>query len=227
MENAPPNDMRPQAPPPTNQRLHRPVPAGATLGRMKVAYSTDVRLVLKETRKFMWGVIFGGMICSAIVYAGWMFYLKDFHPEIPLKILCIPLAGPMVVTFGALFLYRHRIFDGRKQAVISRQMLWKPRIEPKDAFKHVQVTILTPNAKRREMVEVRLERPAKTGAPEVIGMLRTSKKRCLALLFAADEISRLLDLPLKVTGDSVEGGPEVCRTLEELERYKQMFKAAA
>ena len=96
-----------------------------------------------------------------------------------------------------------------------------------DAFKHVQVTVLTPSAKRREMVEVRLDRPAKTGAPEIIGCLRTSKRRCLALLHAADEISRLLDLPLKVTGDSVEGSPEICRCLEELERYKQMFKAAA
>jgi hypothetical protein len=227
MESAPTFDPRPQAPPPTNLRLHRPVPAGATLGRMIVSSSTPVRLVLKETRKFMWGVIFGGMICSAIVYAGWMFYLKEFRPTIPLKILVIPLAGPMVVTFGALFLYRHRIVDGRRQGIISRRMFWKPVFESKDAFKHVQVTVLTPSNKRREMVEVRLERPAKTGAPEVIGMLRTSKSKCLALLLTADEISRLLDLPLKVTGDSVEGGPEVCRTLEELERYKQMFKAAA
>jgi hypothetical protein len=58
-------------------------------------------------------------------------------------------------------------------------------------------------------------------------MLRTGKRRCLALLWAADEISRLLDLPLKVTGDSVEGSPEVCQALDELERYKQMIKAAA
>jgi len=225
MESAPTISPRPQAGPPL--RLHKPVPAGATLGRMKVAYSTETRLVLNETRKFMWGVIFGGMICSAIVYAGWMFYLKDLHNNIPLKVLCIPLAGPMVVVFGALFLYRHRIFDGRKQAIISRRMFWKPVVESKDAFKHVQVTILTANAKRREMVEVRLERPAKTGAPEVIGCLRTAKRRCLALINVADEISRLLDLPLKVTGDSVEGSPEVCHALEELERYKQMVKAAA
>ena len=53
------------------------------------------------------------------------------------------------------------------------------------------------------------------------------EKYAKPLLAAADEISRLLDLPLKVTGDSVEGGPEVCRALEELERYKQMIKAAA
>jgi len=77
------------------------------------------------------------------------------------------------------------------------------------------------------MVEVRLERPAKTGAPEVIGMLRTSKKKCLALIAVADEISRLLDLPLRVSGDSVEGGQEVCSGLDELERYKQMVKSAA
>ena len=226
MENAPPIEAPAHAPP-VNLRLHKPVPAGAPLGRMKVAYSTETRLVLKETRKFMWGVIFGGFICTAIVYAGWMYYLREFRPTIPLKILVIPLAGPMVVCFGALFLYRHRVFDGRKQGVISRRMFWKPTIESKDAFKHVQVTVLTPSAKRREMVEVRLERPAKTGAPEVIGMLRTSKRRSLSLLLVADEISRLLDLPLKVTGDSVEGTPEICRCLEELERYKQMFKAAA
>ena len=224
MESDPLIPARPAGPP---LRLHKPVPAGASLGRMKVAYSTETRLVLNETRKFMWGVIFGGMICSAIVYAGWMFYLKEIHNNIPIKVLCIPLAGPMVVVFGALFLYRHRIIDGRKQAIISRRMFMRPLVESKDAFKHVQVTILTPNAKRREMVEVRLDRPAKTGAPEVIGCLRTSKKRCLALLHVADEISRLLDLPLKVTGDSVEGSDEVCRTLDELERYKQMFKAAA
>ena len=214
-------------PSPIAARPHRPVSAGATLGRMKVAYSTPQRLILKETRKFMWGVIAGGMICSAIVYVGWMVYLKEFREHIPLKILCIPLAGPLVVTFGALFLYRHRIFDGKKQGIISRQLFWRPRFESKDAFKHVQVTVITPNAKRREMVEVRLDRPAKTGAPEVIGMLRTGKRQCLPLLAAADEISRLLDLPLKVTGDSVEGSPEVCRALEELERYKQMIKAAA
>jgi hypothetical protein len=225
MESDPLIPARPQVGPPL--RLHKPVPAGATLGRMKVAYSTETRLALQETRKFMWGVIFGGMICSAIVYAGWMFYLKEFRASIPLKVLVIPLAGPMVVAFGALFLYRHRIVDGRKQAIVSRRMFWRPVIESKDAFKHVQVTILTTSAKRREMVEVRLERPAKTGAPEVIGCLRTSKKRCLALLNTADEISRLLDLPLKVTGDSVEGSPEVCHALDELERYKQMVKAAA
>jgi len=172
-------------------------------------------------------VIAGGMLCSAIVYAGWMVYLKEFHENIPLKILCIPLAGPLVVTFGALFLYRHKSFDGKKQGIVSRGWFGRAKIEPKDAFKHVQVTVMTPNAKRREMVEVRLERPAKTGAPEVIGAMRTSKRRCLPLLWAADEISRLLDLPLKVTGDSVEGSPEVCRALEELERYKQMIKAAA
>src|SRR5438445_2706446 len=206
-------------------RPHRPVPAGATLGRMKVAYSRPQRLVLKETRKFMWGVIAGGLLCTAIVYAGWMVYLKEFRENIPLKILCIPLAGPLVVTFGALFLYRHKIVDGKKQGILSRRMFWHSRIEPKDAFKHVQVTVMTPNAKRREMVEVRLERPAKTGAPEVIGCLRTSKRKSLALLWTADEISRLLDLPLKVTGDSVEGSPEICRALEELERYKQMIKA--
>ncbi|HEV8377621.1 MAG TPA: hypothetical protein VGP99_02135, partial [Tepidisphaeraceae bacterium] len=210
METAPPIDMRPHAPP-MNVREHRPVPAGATLGRTKVAYSTPHRLALKETRKFMWGVIAGGAICTAIVYVGWMIYLKEVRDNIPLKILCIPLAGPLVVAFGALFLYRHRIFDGRRQAIISRRMFWRPLIEPKDAFKHVQVTVLTTSAKRREMVEVRLERPAKTGAPEVIGCLRTSKKKSLALLWTADEISRLLDLPLKVTGDSVEGSPEVCR----------------
>jgi hypothetical protein len=225
MESAAPIDPRPQAGPPL--RLHKPVPAGATLGRMKVAYSTETRLALKETRKFMWGVIFGGFICTAIVYAGWMIYLKEIRDNIPLKILCIPLAGPLVVIFGAMFLYRHRIVDGRKQGIIGRRMFMRPLFESKDAFKHVQVTVMTPNASRREMVEVRLERPAKTGAPEVIGCLRTSKRKCLALLNAADEISRLLDLPLKVTGDSVEGSPEVCRTLEELERYKQMFKAAA
>lgn len=225
MESAPTIDPRPQ--PASALRLHKPVPAGATLGRMKVAYSTETRLVLKETRKFMWGVIFGGVLCTAIIYAGWMFYLREARDNIPLKILCIPLAGPLVVAFGALFLYRHRIVDGRKQAIISRRMFLRPLVESKDAFKHVQVTILTTSAKRREMVEVRLDRPAKTGAPEVIGCLRTSKRRCLALLNVADEISRLLDLPLKVTGDSVEGSDEVCRTLDELERYKQMFKAAA
>lgn len=212
---------------PIAAREHRQVPAGATLGRMKVAYSQPQRLVLKETRKFMWGVIAGGAICTAIIYAGWMIYLKEVRDNIPLKILCIPLAGPLVVTLGALFLYRHKSFDGKRQGIVSRGWFGRLKIEPKDAFKHVQVTILTPSAKRREMVEVRLDRPAKTGAPEVIGCLRTGKRRCLALLYAADEISRLLDLPLKVTGDSVEGGPEVCRTLEELERYKQMFKAAA
>src|SRR5438067_10365270 len=132
---------RPQAGPPL--RLHKAVPAGATLGRMKVAYSTETRLALKETRKFMWGVIFGGFICTAIIYAGWMYYLKELRDHIPLKILCIPLAGPVVVAFGALFLYRHRIFDGRKQVIISRRMFWRPLIEYKDAFKHVQVTILT------------------------------------------------------------------------------------
>lgn len=226
MENAPPIDGH-LHPPSAPVRQHRQVPAGATLGRMKVAYSTQARLALKETRKFMWGVIFGGFICTAIVYAGWMYYLKEIRDNIPLKVLCIPLAGPIVVCFGALFLYRHRIFDGKKQGIISRRMFMRPLVESKDAFKHVQVTVLTPNNRRREMVEVRLDRPAKTGAPEVIGCLRTDKKRCLALLYAADEISRLLDLPLKVTGDSVEGSPEVCRTLEELERYKQMFKAAA
>jgi hypothetical protein len=225
MESAP--QLEPRQPAPPAAREHRPVPAGATLGRTKVAYSTPQRLVLKETRKFMWGVIFGGFICTAIVYAGWMIYLKEIHDNIPLKILCIPLAGPMVVIFGAIFLYRHRIFDGKKQGIIARRMFMRPLFESKDAFKHVQVTVMTPSAKRREMVEVRLDRPAKTGAPEVIGCLRTSKRKCLALLYAADEISRLLDLPLKVTGDSVEGSPEVCRTLEELERYKQMFKAAA
>ena len=225
MESALPIEPRPQPTPAL--RLHKPVPAGATLGRMKVAYSTPVKLALKETRKFMWGVIFGGFICTAIIYAGWMFYLREIRDNIPLKILCIPLAGPLVVAFGALFLYRHRIVDGRKQAIISRRMFWKPIIESKDAFKHVQVTVLTASNSRREMVEVRLDRPAKTGAPEVIGCLRTGKRRCLALLNTADEISRLLDLPLQVTGDSVEGSPEVCRTLEELERYKQMFKAAA
>ena len=193
---------------------------------MKVAYSTPQRLVLKETRKFMWGVIFGGLLCSAIVYAGWMVYLKEFRENIPLKILCIPLAGPLVVTIGAMFLYRHRTFDGRKQGIVSRGWFGRAHVEPKDAFKHVQVTVMTPNAKRREMVEVRLDRPAKTGAPEVIGALRTGKRSCLALLCAADEISRLLDLPLKVTGDSVEGSPDVCHTLDELERYKQMFKVA-
>ncbi|SRR6266550_2335005 len=214
-------------PSPITARPHRLVPAGATLGRMKVAYSTPQRLVLKETRKFMWGVIVGGMLCSAIVYAGWMVYLKEFHENIPLKILCIPLAGPLVVTFGALFLYRHKSVDGKRQGIVSRGWFGRRHVESKDAFKHVQVTVMTPNAKRREMVEVRLERPAKTGAPEVIGAMRTTKRRCLALLAAADEISRLLDLPLKVTGDSVEGSPEVCRALEELERYKQMIKAAA
>jgi hypothetical protein len=214
-------------PSPIAAREHRPVPAGATLGRMKVAYSTPQRLVLKETRKFMWGVIFGGFICTAIIYAGWMIYLKEIHDNIPLKILCIPLAGPLVVAFGALFLYRHRVFDGRRQGIISRRMFLRSQFESKDAFKHVQVTVLTPTNRRREMVEVRLEKPAKTGAPEVIGCLRTSKKRCLPLLWAADEISRLLDLPLRVTGDSVEGSPEVCHALDELERYKQMIKAAA
>jgi hypothetical protein len=194
---------------------------------MQVAYSTPQRLALKETRRFMWGVIAGGLICTAIIYVGWMFYLKEFRSSIPLKILCIPLAGPIVVTFGALFLYRHRIFDGKRQGIISRRMFMRPIFEPKDAFKHVQVTVLTTSAKRREMIEVRLERPAKTGAPEVIGCLRSSKRKTLALLWVADEISRLLDLPLKVTGDSVEGPPEICRALEELERYKQMFKAAA
>jgi hypothetical protein len=212
---------------PVAAREHRPVPSGANFGRMKVAYSTPNRLVVKETRKFMWGVIAGGAICTAIIYVGWMMYLKEIHDNIPLRILCIPLAGPLVVTLGALFLYRHKSFDGKKQGIVSRGWFGRAKIESKDAFKHVQVTILTPSAKRREMVEVRLDRPAKTGAPEVIGMLRTSKKKTLALLYAADEISRLLDLPLKVTGDSVEGPPEICHALDELERYKQMFKTAA
>ena len=70
---------------------------------MKVAYSTETRLALKETRKFMWGVIFGGFICTTIVYAGWMIYLKEIRDNIPLKVLCIPLAGPLVVIFGACF----------------------------------------------------------------------------------------------------------------------------
>jgi len=61
------------SPSPIASREHRPVQAGATLGRMKVAYSTPQRLILKETRKFMWGVIAGGMLCSAIVYAGGWF----------------------------------------------------------------------------------------------------------------------------------------------------------
>src|SRR5690348_12856838 len=173
------------SPSPIAARPHRRVPAGATLGRMKVAYSTSQRLVLKETRKFMWGVIFGGLLCTAIVYAGWMVYLKEIHDNIPLKILCIPLAGPLVVTIGAMFLYRHKSFDGKKQGIVSRGWFGRAHVESKDAFKHVQVTVMTPNAKRREMVEVRLERPAKTGAPEVIGALRTGKRSCLALLYAA------------------------------------------
>jgi len=208
-------------------RPHRPVQAGATLGRMKIDRGTPDRLVLKETRKFMWGVIAGGLICTAIVYVGWMVYLKDLREHIPLKILCIPLAGPLVVALGALLLYRHKSFDRKRRGVLNSRMLLPAKFEPWDAFKHVQVTVLTGNATRREMVEVRLERPAKTGAPEVIGMLRTSKKKCLALIAVADEISRLLDLPLRVSGDSVEGGNEVCQALEQLERYKQMVKSAA
>jgi len=68
--------------------------------------------------------------------------------------------------------------------------------------------------------------PARAGHRDAVDFYPASVAK-LPLLAAADEISRLLDLPLKVTGDSVEGSPEVCRALEELERYKQMVKAAA
>jgi hypothetical protein len=175
----------------------------------------------------MWGVIASGLISTAIVYVGWMVYLKELRENIPLKILCIPLAGPLVVALGALLLYRHRTFDRKRRGIFSSRMFMKAKFETWDSFKHVQVTVITPNARRREMVEVRLERPAKTGAPEVIGMLRTGRRKSLALIAAADEISRILDLPLRVTGDSVEGTNEVCSGLEELERYKQMVKSAA
>ena len=130
----------------TAPRPHRPVPAGATLGRMKIARGTADRLILKETRKFMWGVIAGGFICTAIVYVGWMIYLKELHDNIPLKILCIPLAGPLVVALGALLLYRHKSFDRKRRGVLNSRMFMKAKFEPWDAFKHVQVTVNTPNA---------------------------------------------------------------------------------
>jgi len=111
-------------------RPHRPVPAGATLGRMRIDRGTPDRLVLKETRKFMWGVIAGGLICTAIVYLGWMVYLKELREHIPLKILCIPLAGPLVVALGALLLYRHKSFDRKRRGVLNSRMLLPAKFEP-------------------------------------------------------------------------------------------------
>src|SRR3954470_17931345 len=134
---------------PVAAREHRPVPAGANFGRLKVAYSTPNRLVVKETRKFMWGVIAGGAICTAIIYVGWMMYLKEIHDNIPLRILCIPLAGPLVVTLGALFLYRHKSFDRKRRGVLNSRIFMPAKFETWDAFKHVQVTVITPNASRR------------------------------------------------------------------------------
>src|SRR3954465_14423121 len=129
---------------PIAPRPHRSIPAGATLGRMKVDRAMSDRLGLKETRKFMWGVIAGGLICTGIVYVGWMIYLKEMHDTIPLKILCIPLAGPLVVALGALLLYRHRTFDRKRRGILNSRMFMKATFEPWDAFKHVQVTVITP-----------------------------------------------------------------------------------
>ncbi len=210
---------------PVEAREHRPVAGGASLGRFKVASSTPNRLVLKEPRWFFRLVIGLGLLCTAagVGAAGW--YLREARQEIPLKLLGVPLAGPVVVLIGAGLLYRRRVFDGRRRAMVTRGLFWRSSVVPWDSFKHVQVRVKNAEGRQPEMVEVVLERPAGTGGPLVIGSLRTTRK-ALSLVWAADEISRLLDLPLRVSGDCQEGASEVCRALETLERYKPMVRAA-
>jgi hypothetical protein len=194
---------------------------------MRVVSSSPNRLVVKEPHGMRRVVMILGIIAMAagVAFVGW--YVRGVREAIPLAMLGALLAAPLsglMIVFWAAMLQQKKAFDGKKRAILKRGLLWRRTVEPADAFKHVLVKVIVAEGKQREMVEVMLERPA-GGKAMMIGSLRTTRKS-LALVLAADEISRLLDLPLRVSGDAQEGASEVCSALERLERYKPMVRAA-
>ncbi|HEV8377488.1 MAG TPA: hypothetical protein VGP99_01465, partial [Tepidisphaeraceae bacterium] len=195
------------------------------LGELKVVGSTPDRLVLKKAVPFSKMLIAFGLLVTAAGFVASVAYLREARQQIPRKFLLVPLVGPAIVVIGAAGLYRRKAFDGKRRGIITRGMFGKTKLEPWDAYKHIQVTVIPADEKRRETVEVRMERLGNNGPPEVLGALRTTKK-ALALIWAAEEISRLLTLPVKVVGDAVEGASEICSALEILEGRKSVMRAA-
>jgi hypothetical protein len=192
---------------------------------MKVHSSTPTRLVLGEPRKTARLVMTLGLLLTIAGVLAWVWYLKDTPEHVPLQIHGLPLAGPLVVVFGAAVLYRRKTVDAKRRGIVRHNWFWQVKVQPRESFRQVAVTVIPAEGKQKETVEVRIERAGDGDRAEVIGSMRTTRKS-LPLIWAADEISRLLELPLEVKGDTVDGSEEVCAALQELEGTKPLLRAA-
>src|SRR5215212_9014000 len=100
---------------PVAARSHRPVPAGASLGEIKVVRSTAERLVLKRAVGFFRIMIAFGLVATVV---GVLAYLNKATQGAPVWVHLMPLAGPGLVALGAMLLYRHKTFDGKKKGIL-------------------------------------------------------------------------------------------------------------
>jgi hypothetical protein len=116
-----------------------------------------------------------------------------------------------------------RIFDGNRRVILKQSFLgscaWT-----RDHFRAVSLSIVDSPGGEKEMLEIGLLHK-KSHKLDLIASMATTEATVLDLISAGDEIARLLDLPIMVSGMSHSGSEKLQASL--MARAKRVASAAA
>jgi hypothetical protein len=219
-------------------RTHVPLHPATSLCGMQVAYSTSSQLVLSypKLRPILF-VIFG-ILLSLWGLAFWIdvslftqrirenpdapAYKGAEVPGYAVRGMCLPVVGIALIFDGVRRLSISRVFDGQSR-VLRCESFAGTRAWHRDQFQNVQLRIIE-GSSQKELLQIGLVH-RKSGRLDAIAAKDTSDPTVLDVLEAAEEISRLLDLPLRASGIPQTGSEELQSRLLHLSRRASAVSA--
>ena len=196
----------------TESRPHQPLYPGTSLGTLTVVSSTPHQLVLRPSPVSAIVMILLGILITAggLVALGNTLQQQRRRNQTAyspgLTVIAIPFLGLALIGIGVMRYLTYRTIDGRRRIIMGGGSFHSVE-RRSDEFFHVQVTILSTEFQQQEVLNLGLL--SRAGGIASIDQARTNSVGAGNLVLAAEEISRLLNLPLLVYGTANEGPPQL------------------
>ena len=223
---------------PLSGRTHVPLRPSTSLCGMEVSYSTSSLLILSYPKLRPALFIIFGIVLGFMGFAFWVdasVFTQELRehadspaykgaelPGFATRGMLLPVIGIALIFDGMRRLCFRRVFDGQSR-VLRYQSLTGTRVWPREHFQNVQVRIIE-GASQKEQLQIGLVH-RKSGMLDPIAAKDTSDPTVDDVLEAAEEIGRLLDLPLRVSGMPQSASEELQSRLLSLSRRPSAVSA--